>query len=127
MKKFASILLICVYTLATMGFSLKEFYCCGKLKSTTFTLAYAEKNKLEKDNTGMCCQSKFHYFKLKDNYAGAHHITLPATHFISLYPFNAPFQNRFFSEGKNTIAYRSNAPPLHQDVPIYISTCVFRI
>ncbi len=42
MKKLAAISLICIYGLATMGFSLKEFYCCGKLKTISVTLAKDE-------------------------------------------------------------------------------------
>ena len=48
MKKAAVILLISIYTLSTFGFCLKEFYCCGKLKSITVILHMKIKNAIRK-------------------------------------------------------------------------------
>ncbi|OJY97492.1 MAG: hypothetical protein DI535_21905 [Citrobacter freundii] len=128
MKKAAIILLICVYSLATMGFSLKQFYCCGKLKSVTFSLLQEAKDKCGNgdDKTG-CCDSKFQFFKVKDNHISADQADFPFKHFIDLHLYTPSFQDISFVSQKTTIAYRSNAPPLHQGVPIYIYNCVFRL
>lgn len=128
MKKAAIILLICVYSLATMGFSLKQFYCCGKLKSITFSLPHQAKDKCAKGNDKSgCCDSKFQFFKVKDNHISAGQADFPVKHFVDLHLYTPSFQDIFFISQKTTIACRSNAPPLHQSVPIYIYNCVFRV
>ena len=128
MKKAAIILLICVYSLATMGFTLKQFYCCGKLKSITLSLIQEPKDKCAKgdDKTG-CCDSKFQFFKVKDNHISADQADFPVNHFVDLHLYTPSFQDISFVSHKATIAYRSNAPPLHTGIPVYISCCVFRI
>lgn len=95
MKKAAIILLICVYSLATMGFSLKQFYCCGKLKSVTFSLLQEAKDKCGNgdDKTG-CCDSKFQFFKVKDNHISADQADFPFKHFIDLHLYTPSFQDK---------------------------------
>ncbi len=128
MKKVTLILLISLYSLATMGFSLKQFYCCGKLKSITFSLAHQAKDKCAKgDDKSGCCDSKFQFFKVKDNHVTADQVSSPVKHFIDLHLYTPSFQNISFASQKTAIAYKSNAPPIHSTVPIYLSNCVFRI
>ena len=128
MKKAAIILLICVYSLATMGFTLKHFYCCGKLKSITFSLVQEAKDKCAKgDDKSGCCDSKFQFLKVKDNHISADQAIFPVKHFVDLHFFTPSFQDISFVSQKTIIAYKSNAPPLHKSIPIYIYNCVFRI
>ncbi|MEO6584640.1 MAG: hypothetical protein ABIO05_09965 [Ferruginibacter sp.] len=129
MKKFAVISLICIYALATMGFSLKEFYCCGELKTVSFAIETSaiekcSKNEPKSDN---CCKNKFQYFKVKDNHVKAAQEILPAQfsadisiHFPSFQELVSYSQNTYFT-------YHSHAPPLHNGVPVYLSNCVFTI
>lgn len=128
MKKAVLILLICIYSLATMGFSLKQFYCCGKLKTTTISLTPNAEHKCAKGNEKSgCCDNKYQFFKVKDNHITADQVTSPAKHFVDLHLYTPSFEDISFASQKPTLAYRSNAPPLHSDVPIYITNCVFRI
>jgi len=129
MKKFTIISLICVYALATMGFTLKEFYCCGKFQSVSLSLAASENNKCEKgsNDNDRCCKNKFQYFKVKDNHVISAQLSLPINLFAGLHLYNPSLQNIIFFPQKNTVAYSSNAPPLHYGVPDYIFNCVFRI
>ena len=128
MKKAALILLICVYSLATMGFSLRQFYCCGKLKSTTFSLALGEQKSCNKGNEKSgCCDNKYQFFKVKDKHISSDEVDSPAKHFVDLHLYTLSFQDISFASQKPGVAYRSNAPPLHTGVPIYIYNCVFRI
>jgi hypothetical protein len=127
MKKTALILLICIYSLATMGFSLQKFYCCGKLKSTTISLTQnTEKSGKGNEKSG-CCDNKYQFFKVKDKHITADGVSSPVKHFVDLHLYTPSFQNISFASQKLVIAYRSNAPPLHTGVPIYIYKCVFRI
>ncbi len=128
MKKIAIILLIGVYALATMGFSLREFYCCGKLGSKSVTLITSENKKCSKgNNDDRCCKNKYQYFKVKDNHVSADHINLPAKHFVSLHLCEPSSHDIAFYLRKPAVPYRSNAPPLHRNIPTYLSNCVFRI
>src|SRR4051812_40922750 len=101
MKKDAVILLICVYSLATMGFTIKQFYCCGKLKSITFSFAQEIKDKCAKGNDKAgCCDKKFQFFKVKDNHISADLADFPAKHFVDLHLYTASFQDIFLSSQK---------------------------
>ncbi len=129
MKRPAVIFLICIYAFATVGFSLKEFNCCGMLKSISVTLSTNGKDKCGKGDSDKqgCCKSKFQYFKVKDNHITADHISSPAKHFIILHHQLLSFQDANFALLKSTASYKSNAPPLHTGTPLYISIRVFRI
>ncbi len=128
MKKIAVILLICVYALATMGFSLREFYCCGKLSSKSVTLIAGENEKCsEGNNDDDCCKNKYQYFKVKDNHISAYQIDFPAKYFVSLHLCKTSLSDIIFSLQKPAVAYSTHAPPLHRSISIYLSNCVFRI
>ena len=128
MKKAVLISLIFIYSLATMGFTLKQFYCCGKLKSITISLTQNGEKKCGKGNEkNGCCDNKYQFFKVKDNHITADQVSSPVNHFIDLHFYTTPFHNSNFVSQKTAIAYRSNAPPLDKSIPIYIYNCVFRI
>jgi hypothetical protein len=128
MKKAGLILLICIYSLATMSFSIKQFYCCGKLKSTTFSLIQSEKQKCGKGNEKSgCCDNKYQFFKVKDSYINADAVSCPIKYFADLHVYTPSFHDICFVSQKPAIAYKGNPPPLQTDVPIYICNCVFRI
>ncbi len=127
MKKIALILLICSYSLATMGFSLKEFYCCGKLKSITVLLVPDAKQKCSKGTGSGCCDNKYQFFKVKDKHISAAEVSSPVNYFTDLNLFIPSFQQISFPPPNIIIADRSHAPPLHSGVSAYIYNCVFRI
>lgn len=127
MKKVALILLICIYSFATMGFSLKEFYCCGKLKSISLTLAANEKNNSVKFNSkNDCCKNKFHFHKLNDGHFA------PG---IAINTFNDFFyiaHPGYTDDVRPYVSFQARAesihsPPLSNGVASYITNCVFRI
>ena len=129
MKKIILILLICSYSLATMGFSLKEFYCCGKLKTVSLAIETTTTEKCSKgDSTSDdCCQTKYQFFKVKDNHVSAAKTILQGS-FVSILDTQFPaLQDGSFSCIKENTSYQSNAPPLHNGVPVYLSNCVFII
>ncbi len=129
MKKLAVISLICIYALATMGFSLKQFYCCGKLSSVSVGIISSESKKCntENKNDDRCCKNKFRYFKVKDNHVTSSDINIPLKHFTHVDFFTPSLHNIIFESRQAGDVYRSNAPPLYFGIPVYISNCVFRI
>ncbi len=128
MKTIAAILLFSIYSLSTFGIALKGFYCCGKLKSVTVTLADEGKNKCNKNNNEKgCCKTKYQFYKVKDNHITAAELTTPIKYntdnliFYSFYPYvSFPLQ-------EIDIINASHAPPLYSGVSLYISNCIFRI
>ncbi len=124
MKKIAIILLINIYALSTFGFSLKQFYCCGKLKSVSVVLQETENAKWSK---GDCCKTKFQHYKVKDNHFATDFLNTSVNHFYDLFSFPAYIQIIHSSFQQAKIANSTHAPPLHKGVPAYISNCVYRI
>ncbi|MEJ7768459.1 MAG: hypothetical protein WKF89_11655 [Chitinophagaceae bacterium] len=127
MKKIVLILLICSYSLATMGFSLKEFYCCGKLKSVTVELTPNKKQTCNKGDGSGCCDNKYQFYKVKDNHLSGKAVDIPLKYFTDLDLFTSVIQSISFSIQEIDVMNGSHAPPLYTGVPIYLSNCVFRI
>jgi hypothetical protein len=125
MKKIFLILLICAYALSTMGVGLKEFYCCGKLKSKFITLT--GNNKADCTTEG-CCKTKHQFLKLKDNHLASADIYLPVKHFVTL-SFGTSACLIAASFAQQTVHTNgSHAPPLYdKELPLYLSNRVFRI
>lgn len=128
MKKVTLILLITLYSLSTVGLSLKEFYCCGKLKSISVTLVRETKQHCSKGSeTGGCCDNQYHFYKVKDNHFAGDDLSIPVKHFTELSVFTPSFQQELFASQLINIGNRTNAPPILNRVPDYIFNCVFRI
>jgi hypothetical protein len=128
MKKVVVIFLLCIYSLATMGFCLKQFYCCGKLKSVTFSLTHETKEKCDKgDLKSNCCESKFQFLKIKDHHISAEKVDFIAKYLVDFPSYIHSFQHLNILSEKKSVAYRGNAPPTHLVTPLYIYHSVFRI
>ena len=129
MKKIASILLILVYSLATFGVGLKEFYCCGKLKSVGVAFADFGKDKSCKGDNGDegCCKTRYHYHKVKDNHLATDCTATQAKLTIDLHLHAISVQPIVLGLGQIAVINGIHAPPFDRQVPIYISNCVFRI
>ena len=127
-KKLVLIVLISIYTTATFGIGVKSFYCCNKLKSTTITFTVTAKEKCNtKGMKGGCCKTKFQFFKVKDNHVAADNVISPAKSFTDLHFTIPSFQMLTAVPQQIIVAHYSNAPPLHNGLPIYIFNCVYRI
>lgn len=129
MKKGALILLISIYSLSTFGIGIKQFYCCGILKSTNISFVkYESKEKCDKDKTmSGCCKTKFSSFKVKDSHTAPDAINSPVKHFTDLHLFSPSFEIMSLANQPIAVANTSYAPPLKQDIPIYILCCTYRI
>jgi hypothetical protein len=127
-KRIIAILLLSLYSFSTIGLSLKSFYCCGKLKTVSVVIAQNAQQKYSNGNgMGDCCQTKFQFFKVKDNHVAGDLITAPALHFCYLHLFTSPFRIIKYPSQITYVAHLSNAPPLIHTVPDYIFDCDFRI
>lgn len=128
MKQIALILLICIYALSSFGVGIKQFYCCGKLKSTSVSLVEDSKEKCAKgDKKSGCCKTKFNSLKVKDTHIAADDISNPVKHFTDIHLFIPSFEVVALVNELMDIANPSHAPPAHHGIPVYILNCNFRI
>lgn len=131
MKKFALILLISIYSLATMGFSLKEFYCCGKLKSISLFFSRDANQECKKESGSLCgsgcCENKYQFFKVKDQHISGKKITSIVDYFTWLHLYPPSFSVPPLAVQTTTVANSNHAPPLFTGIPVYLYNCVFRI
>lgn len=128
MKKIAIIFLLNVYTLSVLGIGIRQFYCCGKLKSTTITFIQEVKEKCGmSDAMKNCCKTKFKNFKVKDNHIFSDGFISLVKHFTLLHIIPSSHNESISANQFYTITGTSHAPPLKQGIPIYILHCVYRI
>jgi hypothetical protein len=128
MKKISLILLILIYSISSFGIGIKQFYCCGKLESTTLSFLQVEKKKCDKDDgTSGCCKTEFKSFKIKDSHVAAADISAPGTQIAELYLTVPVFEILALSKQTLVVANAAHAPPLQQGIPIYILDCTYRI
>ena len=120
MKRVILILLICVYSASVLGLNLKQFYCCGKLKSVTVSFSPGH------DSKQGCCKNKYQFFKVSDSHIAFGDLNTPAVYSILLNICNTFHESILFVPQKINAIDGSNGPPLCK-VPFYISNCVFRI
>jgi hypothetical protein len=126
MKKVGLILLLNIYALASFGIGIRQFYCCGKLKSTDISFARADLKKCSNgDESDGCCKTKYQTFKVNDSHVPGTITTIPA--FADSKLFITPFDISLPVSESNDIANASHAPPLYHITPIYILNCVYRI
>lgn len=124
------ILLLGIYTTATFGVSVKSFYCCNKLKSTTLAFTQSAEKSCGMEQGGMdnCCRTTYHFYKVKDNHLGE-------TVYSGMEKVNidCAFANPFIeapslhTTSLNSAANLINPPPLKGSIPIYIFNCTYRI
>lgn len=127
MKKIALIFLICIYTLATMGFSITQFYCCGKVKAVSVAIIQPSQEKCDKGNDKSgCCKTKFQFFKVGENHF-ASNISISPDKYFSYLSLLSYMKIIFPSFCKAETINKNHAPPLYCIVPAYIFNCVFRI
>jgi hypothetical protein len=134
MKKFAAIILFCIYSLASLGIGIKQFYCCGKLKSTVATLLHTptqgEKNCPSAMAASMknCCKTHIITLQVKDSHI-ASDVKFSFAKFqlesVPLQFFSLP-EAQIIPSATALCFYAKAPPPLH-DIPLYIKNCVYRI
>ncbi len=128
MKKAGLILLIMIYSISTFGVTLKEFYCCGKLKTVTVTLADSEKVKCNGgDEDSGCCKTKFHQFKVKDTHIASAEVMAPQGFVTDIHTVLASLLPEVLMTTEINAINGCHSPPLYSSAPLYLQNRVFRI
>jgi hypothetical protein len=129
MKKILSIWLLLLYTTTSFGFSVKQFYCCGKLSPVSLSL---KQNISEESSKDGCCKNQFNDLKvIKDTHllsvqsgSSAKYFTnlFLLNHLIVFYQGQVPFVSECLS-----VAWPAHASLLRGGIPAYIFNCTYRI
>jgi hypothetical protein len=126
-KKLTIVILTAFYLLSVIGVSASSFYCCGVLKSTSYSIGEDHgsdsKATAVKEN---CCKTTKHSFKVKDNHFVTGSYSPIAKYSLVFVPFSSLKQDdKPFT--KIYTAFNSHAPPLGQHASIYTLNCTYRI
>lgn len=128
MKKFALFIILCIYTLSSLGMGVNSFYCCGVLKSKGLTLGQSITDGCSKGNEkNGCCNNKFKSLQVKESHVGSEKFTTTNQLYSILHFVTPDFQVIPVSIPIIDISYSTHAPPLRQQIPFYISYGVYRV
>ena len=128
MKKFALFIMLCIYTLSSLGIGVNSFYCCGILKSTGLTLGQSFTDGCSKGNEkNGCCNNKFKSLQIKESHIASDTFTTTEQLYTILHLANPALQVLIIAIPTMGISYSTHAPPLRQQIPFYISYCVYRV
>ena len=128
MKKITILLLLSIYTMSVVGYSVKGFYCCDNLTSVKISFSEnAHLHPVKITDKSDCCKTKYQYFKVKDNHFAADHIDSPVKLFTEANLFTASSQPALHASSKIIYANSCNAPPLHNGISLHIYNCTFLI
>jgi len=106
---------------------MKQFYCCGKLKSTDISFIEPDSKKCGNgDESDGCCKTKYQTFKVKDSHFASESTINPAKFFTDLHLLTPTIETAALATESVSIANAIHGPP-HNNVPIYIFNCVYRI
>ena len=128
MKNGYAILLLLIYSVASLGTGLKKHYCCGKLKSVTIAFLAIEKHKCSESNeTAGCCKSVVEYIKVKNDQLATTELQTPAKVYAETRNLLLPWDPFLYNLLQVTVAKSYRSPPSPYNVPIHIYNCVYRI
>ena len=127
MKRLTAILLLGFYSISTLGIGIKQFYCCGKLKTVSISFNQEANEKCNKgDKSGGCCKTEIQVLKIKDSHFASNDVSNPPKFLADVIQTNFSNQSILFSSVPHVASNNIHSPPLI-DGPIYILNCVFRI
>ena len=129
MKKVALILLLCIYGLSSFGLGIKQFYCCGNLKSTNVTLlfGYPREKCSNGDDMTDCCKTTIKALQVKDSHIPADAIDSPLKQLSDFHLYPEFIDAPTISKKPIWLDNPGHAPPLFHGVSIFILHCVYRL
>ena len=127
MKKATVIVLLMLYTLSSFGIGVRQFYCCGKLKTTVLSIVPGPKKICSGGSGDGCCKTEYQFFKVKDSHFGSQEINSPFQQVAEVYFSPIPAWDVPFVKTEVSTNVSAHGPPLPAATPIYIFNCVYRI
>jgi hypothetical protein len=126
-KRIIVIAILISYSIASFGVSLNYFYCCGKLKTVSFTVNTQEINCKPKPTKKGCCKNETETIKLKTDQKNSDQIT---------FQYTAPLAPAILYTTNYTVAaianigninYYYKSPPTENLPSKQVLFCIFRI
>lgn len=127
MKRTALILLTAIYLLSCVGMGINRFYCCGKLAAVTLIYGAPDNTNNKTAKNDNCCRNEKQSFKVKDSHFSATSFSLNHPLPAIIQSFIIPDKGLLANNLHTKIVYKGNAPPGHQDIPVYTLNCAYRI
>jgi len=127
MKKLLSILLIAIYSAATMGMSVQQCFCDGKLITISVCLTSNNEGCNMSSKKDDCCKTKSSFFKVKDNHLVA---LIEKATFKSFLTAALPITtsaNTYANIAVNATNGINDPPLLHSSTPTYIFLRTIRV
>src|SRR5690606_5492010 len=121
--------LFSIYSLSTFGVGNKQFYCCGKLKTTIlrFVPMYTDDYEMEGEMED-CSRTEVINLRVDDDHMATAAIDLPQKPFSEIH---TPFQANSFSidliAAGSTSVSNIETPPLWESKDLNILHCIYRI
>jgi len=129
MKKIALILLFFIYSLSTFGIGIKQFYCCGRLKSTNISVLQLDTQEKcsNGDETSDCCKTKVQSLKGKESHVPPDVTNAPLKYITDLSLFKPFLEIYAIANRPMVVVNRGHAPPWLHATPIHVLHCIYRI
>lgn len=126
MKRTALLTLILIYTLSCLGVSAEQYYCCGKLARTAFTIGDIGYKEVKTDKPDKCCKTTKQSYKVKDSHLSVKTDLSFDQSFAVVTPVFLVPGSPEQAEPVVLYAYDSQAPPVNRN-PLYLLYANFRI
>jgi hypothetical protein len=127
MKRFGVIACVLLYAVSSLGVTVRQFYCCGRLESTSFAInSFGKGNHNDNSENKGCCDTRYQSFKVKDNHVPASEVNSPALVASAVHHFYSVLLLPVTSADKAAPTANHSPPPCAGN-SIYIAICVFRI
>lgn len=129
MKKIVIIFFTLFYLISTSGIILNNFYCCGKLKTTSIFSFHDYGKSCKGNQKPGCCDTKTVFLKIRDNQLPSTKVKVNSPDFIKIFhsTIASLFTFQYHNSETKLFALHYSPPPLISKQPIYLSVCNFRI
>ena len=127
MKRLTAIFILGFYSISVLGIGIRQFYCCGNLKTVSISFNLEANEKCNKgDKKGGCCKTEIQVLKVKDSHFGSKDVSISTKLLEVASDENFSHQLLVFHSTPRNISNSVHSPPII-DSPIYILNCVYRI
>ena len=128
MRKLLSALLIFLYILPAVGFSMDIHWCGKKLKLVAFDSPHEKKCPCKKEMPSGCCKDAHVSVKLADNQKIPTQLTISNKSFIKIFKAFISFSVPTLKSHALAFDFtRYHAPPYKSKLPVYLANSIFRI
>jgi hypothetical protein len=127
MKKIAILILTFLYLLPAVGFSVNVHWCGNRAQTVELGFAQNKKCSCGEKMVKGCCKNTHTVIKLTANHHAASSIISPTNIVYHAIPVPFFYQGIFFEKVASFHVATDASPPGKNKLPVYLTTCTFRI